>query len=121
MRILRGGFRGVSEVSRNHSRYSLDDGCAPFQLQSFTRYTHSRLNSGVTGFCFDSKLRKCSEDLFFGQHEGKLETYAKICVAASLETLREDPTVCALQKSATNRLFGNYSAKSLEPPLRILQ
>ena len=46
----------------------------------------------------------------FGRHEGKMETFAKICVAASMETLREDPTV-------TNRLFGNYSAKSLEPPL----
>jgi len=56
---------------------------------------------------------------FFGRHEGKLETYAKICVAASLETLRKDPTVRALQKSATNRLFGNYSAKSLEPPLML--
>jgi len=78
------------------------------------------LNSGVIGFCFDSKLRKCSEDLFFGHHEGKLETFAKICVAMSLETLHEDPTVRALQKSATNRLFGNYSAKSLEPPLLAL-
>ena len=38
---------------------------------------------------------------FFGRHEGKLDTSAKICVAASLETLREDPTVCILQKSAT--------------------
>jgi len=42
-----------------------------------------------------------------------LETFAKICVAASLETLREDLTYA----SATNRLLGNYSAKSLEPPL----
>jgi len=57
------------------------------------------LKSGVTGFCFDSKLRKSSKDLFFGCHEGKLETFAKICVAASLETLREDPTVRALQKT----------------------
>jgi len=59
------------------------------------------LNSGVTGFCFDSKLRKSIEDPIFWHHEGKLETFAKICIAASLETLREDPTICALQKSAT--------------------
>ena len=26
----RGGFRGVSEVSRNHSGFSLDDGSTPF-------------------------------------------------------------------------------------------
>ena len=38
---------------------------------------------------------------FFGHHEGKLDTFAKICVTASLETLREDPTVRTLQKSAT--------------------
>ena len=53
--------RQHSSISRNHSGFSLDDGCAPF------RYNVSRggLNSGVTGFCFGSKLRKCSEDLFF--------------------------------------------------------
>ena len=75
------------------------------------------------GFCFDTKLRKCSEELFFfGHDEGKLETFVKICVAASLETLHEDPTIRALQNSATNRLFGNYSAKSVhvEPPLPIM-
>jgi len=38
---------------------------------------------------------------FFGCHEGKLETFAKICVAASLETVREYLTIRALQKSAT--------------------
>ena len=93
---------------------------APFFSYKVSRGIHSGLNSGVTGFCFDLKLRKCSEDLFFfffGCHEGKLETFTKICVAASLETLRKDPTVLALQKSATNKLFGNYSAKFLEPPL----
>jgi len=65
---------------------------------------HSMLNSGVTGFCFNSKLRKSSEDLFlffFSRHEGKLDTFAKNCVAASLETLCEDPTVRALQMSVT--------------------
>ena len=58
--------------------------------------------------------------IFFGRHEGKLETFAKFCVAVSLETLREDPTVCALQKSATNRLFKNYSAKSPDRPWEIV-
>jgi len=88
----------------------------PIISYKVSRGIHSGLlNSGVTGFCFDSKLRKC----VFGRHEEKLETFTKISVAASLETLCEDPTVRALQKSATNRLFGNYSAKSLEPPLVI--
>ena len=59
------------------------------------------LNNGVTGFCFDLKVRKSSEDLFFSRHEGKLETFAKICVAVSLETLCKDPTIRALQKSTT--------------------
>ena len=48
------------------------------------------------------------ETFFFGRHEGKLETFAKNCVAASLETLCKDPAV---------RVRENYSAKSLEPPL----
>jgi len=38
---------------------------------------------------------------FFVRHEGKLEAFAKICVAVSLETQREDPSIHALQKSAT--------------------
>ena len=37
--LIRGGFRGVSEVSRNHSGFSLDDGYVPFRLQHFTRHT----------------------------------------------------------------------------------
>ena len=58
-----------------------------------SRGIHGMLNSGVTGFCLDSKLRKSSEDHFFyfGHHEGELETLAKICVAVSLETLHEIP------------------------------
>jgi len=61
------------------------------------------LNSGVTGFLFRVKIKKSSDDLvffffFFGRHEGKLETFAKICVAASLETLCKDPTI---RKSTT--------------------
>ena len=51
------------------------------------------LDGSVTGFCFESKLRKSSDDLFFGCHEGKLETFATICVAASMETLCKDPTL----------------------------
>ena len=39
MDLHRGGFRGVSEVSGNHSGFSLDDGCAPFRPQCFTRHT----------------------------------------------------------------------------------
>jgi len=38
---------------------------APFFSYKVSRGIHSGLNSGVTGFCFDLKLRKCSEDLFF--------------------------------------------------------
>ena len=73
----------------------------PIFSYKVSRSIHSVLNSGVTGFCFESKLRKSSDDLFFGRHEEKLETFAIICVAASLETLHEDPTIRALQKSAT--------------------
>ena len=78
------------------------------------RGIHSGLNSGVTGFCFDSKLRKCSEDpFFFGRHEGKLEIFTKICrVAASLETLREDPTVRFRDKQAVWKLLSEISRTS---------
>ena len=38
---------------------------APLISYGVARGIHSGLNSGVTSFCFDSKLRKCSEDLFF--------------------------------------------------------
>jgi len=73
----------------------------PLFSYKVSRSIHSVLNSGVTGFCFDWKLRKSSEDLFFGRHEEKLETFAKICAAASLETLRKDTNICILQKSTT--------------------
>ena len=79
------------------------------------------LNSGVTGFWFESELRKSSDDLFFGCHEGKFETFAKICVAASLGTLHEHPNHVCTAIVRDNRLFRNYSAKSLEPPLSVSQ
>ena len=66
----------------------------PLFSYKVSRGIHSVLNSGVTGFCFDSKLMKSSEDLFFGRHEGKLETFV-------LQCLHEDPTVCAMHKSRT--------------------
>ena len=46
---------------------------------------------------------------FFGRHEGKLETFAKICVAASLETLREDLTVRVRDKQAAWKLLSEIS------------
>jgi len=46
---------------------------------------------------------------FFGHHEGKLETFTKICVAASLETLREDLTVCIRNKQAAWKLLSEIS------------
>ena len=76
-----------------------------------SRGIHSRLNSGVTGFCFDSKLRKCGEDLFF------LVVMKENWIFLQKFVLQHHwklPTIRALQKSATNRLFGNYSVKSLE-------
>jgi len=68
------------------------------------------LNSGVTGFCFELKLRKSSDNLYFGCHEGKLETFAKICVAASLETAHRSNHTC-IAKVRDKRLFGNYTSK----------
>ena len=46
---------------------------------------------------------------FFGRQEGKLETFAKICVAASLETLCEDLTVCIRDKRAAWKLLSEIS------------
>jgi len=47
--------------------------------------------------------------IFFGCHEGKLQTFAKICVVASLETLREYPTVRIRDKQAAWKLLGKIS------------
>ena len=47
---------------------------------------------------------------FFGRHEGKLETFAKIFVAVSLETLRKDLTVHAMpQQQAVWKLLSKIS------------
>ena len=65
------------------------------------------LNSGVTGYCFDPKLRKSSEDLFLvatKENWGPSQICAALC---------EDPTVRALQKSATTGCLMVYK-KNLE-------
>ena len=78
-----------------------------------SRGIRSGLNSGVTGFCFDSKfdskLRKCSEDLVFWSPRRKIGGLHKICVAVSLETLREDPTVRVRDKQAVWNLLSEIS------------
>ena len=58
------------------------------------------LNSGVTGFRYESKLGKSSDDL---------------CSITGNSVRRSLHTHTA--KVRNNRLFGNYSAKSLELPL----
>jgi len=89
---------------------------APLFGYNVSRSIHSGLNSGVElAFvfffffrCFDSKLTK-TNFLFFGGHEGKLETFAKICVAASLETLRGDPAIRVRDKQADWKLLSEIS------------
>jgi len=56
--VIRGSFRWVSEVSRNHSGFSLDEGCAPFRSQHFTRHIHSGLNGGVNWPLFRLKVKE---------------------------------------------------------------
>ena len=50
---------------------------------------------------------------FFGRNEGKLETFAKIWVAASLETLREDLTIRICDKQAAWKLLSEISRTAL--------
>ena len=82
---------------------------APLSGYNISRGIHSGLNSSVTGFCFDSKLRKCREDLFFWSPRRKIGQLCKICVAALLETLREDPTVRVHDKQAVWKLLSKIS------------
>jgi len=63
---------------------------------------------GVTGFCFEVKEMQW-RTFFFGRHEGKLETFAKNCVAASLETLRDDPAARVRDKQAVWKLLSKIS------------
>ena len=56
------------------------------------------LNSSVTGFCFESKL---SDNLFFLVATRENCRPLQKFVTASLETVREDPTIRTLQKSMT--------------------
>ena len=107
---IRGGFRGVSEVSRNHSGFSLNDG---FSATTFLEAYTAGWIVVLTGLCFDSKLRKCSKDFFLvttkenwrPSQKFVLQCHWKLCAKISSYV------------SATNRLLGNYSAKSLESPL----
>jgi len=80
---------------------------------NFSRGIHSRLNSGVTGFCFELKLRKCSENLFLVTTKENWRPSQKFVLQRYWKPCAKIPAYT----SATNRLFGSYSAKSLEPPL----
>ena len=73
----------------------------PFFSYKVSQGIHSMLNSSATGFCFESMLKKSRDDLFLVATKENWRSSQKICVGASLETLHEDPSLHALQKSAT--------------------
>ena len=83
---------------------------APLFGYNISRGIHRGLNSGFNWPFFQ---RKWGDGLFFffffGRHEGKLETFAKNCAVASLETLREDPTVRIRDKQAAWKLLSKIS------------
>ena len=58
------GFLRFPETTHNRICPSMLD--MPLFSYKVSRGTDRVLNSGVTGFCFDSKLRKSIEDPFFG-------------------------------------------------------
>ena len=98
-----------SHVPRNHSEFLFS--------YKVSRGIHSVLNSGVTGFCFKSKLRKSSDDCFlFWSPQREIGDLRKTCVAVSLETLHEYPTIHALQKSATTGCWKLLSEISRTTP-----
>ena len=100
------GFLRFPEATQDSSR---DNGYAPFLLQRFTKHTQ-HAEQWCYWLLFQLKAKKnLVKIFFFGCHKGKLETFAKICVAASLETLREDPTVCVCVKQADWKLFSEIS------------
>ena len=72
------------------------------------------LHSSVTGFCFELKLRKSSDDLFWLPRRKIVDLRKKIVLQHHWKLQRSHRTCTA--KVHDNRLFGNYSAKSLEPP-----
>ena len=112
MLILRGCFRGVSEVSRNHSGFVPRRWVRLFSAYKVSRSIHSMLNSGVTGFCFESKLRKCSDDPFLSSQRKNWRPLQKF-------VLERHWKLCA-KIQPLNSTIGTYSVKSLEPPLLIL-
>ena len=62
---------------------------APLFGYNVSRGIHSRLNSGVSGFCFDSKLRKCSEDHFFWSPQRKIIDLRKnLCCSITGNSVR---------------------------------
>ena len=75
-----------------------------------SRGIHSGLNSGVNRPLFHLLVKEMQwRPFIFRRHEGKLETFAKICVVASLETLHEDPTVRIRDKQAAWKLLSKIS------------
>ena len=87
-------------VSRNHSGFVLWQWVRPFFSYKVSQGIHSMLNSGITGFCFDSKLRKSSEETFWSPLRKIGDLCKNLCCSVT-GTLCKDPTKRALQKSAT--------------------
>ena len=81
---------------------------------------HSMLNSSVTGFRFESKLRKSSDDLFLVAMKENWRPSQNLCRSIT-ETLREDPSIRAMQSPQQQAVWKLLSKISRTAPDPILQ
>ena len=91
--IYRGDFRGVSEVSRNHSGFSFDDGCALFQLQGFTRHTQ-RAEQQCYWLLFRVKVKEMQvamKENWRPSQKFVLQCHQKLCVKIPPYALCKSP------------------------------
>ena len=72
--LYRGSFRVVSEVSRNHSGFVPRWWVRPSSAAKFHEAYTQRAEQWCYWLLFWLGAKDSCEDLFFGRHEGKLET-----------------------------------------------
>ena len=117
-RVTRGSFRGISEVSRNHSGFVRRRWVRPFSATKFHEMYTACWIVVLLAFALTRSWENLVKTFFWSPRRKIGDLHKKLCCSVTRNSAWRSHRM-RTAKVRDYRLFGNYSAKSLEPPLRV--
>ena len=106
--LCRGSLEGFLRFPKTTQDFPLTMGASLFSYK-VSRGIHSKLNGGVTGFCFDLKLRKCSEYFFWSSRRKIGDLCKNLCCSVTGNSARRSRNAKVCDKQAVWKLLSKIS------------